>query len=172
LFKHAVINDHNKTPDQFIPKKVNGIKNELIEVLQKYRDLTKFELANSTPLSTVFESTDYVISLFSEFINLIGSHQSGQTEPLTIVKAKKMGNNQIIFTKQFGSAISGFDDGMAAVDAQVESIISKIETHKMKGITDQTQMMNLIVDEFIPLVGNNAFEQLEYIINNLINEYR
>ncbi|MDP6401300.1 MAG: hypothetical protein QF622_08015, partial [Candidatus Marinimicrobia bacterium] len=65
-----------------------------------------------------------------------------------------------------------FDDGMAAVDAQVESIISKIETHKMKGITDQTQMMNLIVDEFIPLVGNNAFEQLEYIINNLINEYR
>jgi hypothetical protein len=40
----------------------------------------------------------------------------------------------------------------------------------MKGITDQTQMMNLIVDEFIPLVGNNAFGQLYYVTNNLINE--
>ena len=170
LFKHAVINDHNKTPDQFIPKKVSGIKNELIEILQKYRDLTKFELADSPSFSTDFEPTNYVISLFSEFINLIGSHQSGQTEPLTIVKARKMGNNQIIFTKHFGSAISDFDDGMAAVDAQFESIISKIETHKMKGITDQTQMMNLIVDEFIPLVGNNAFKQLKYITNNLNNE--
>jgi hypothetical protein len=59
---------------------------------------------------------------------------------------------------------------MAAVDAQVESIILKIETHKMKGITDQTQMMNLIIDEFIPLAGNNAFEQLYYVTNNLINE--
>ena len=170
LFKHAVINDHNKTPDQFIPKKVSGIKNELIEILQKYRDLTKFELADPPSFSRDNEPINYVISLFSEFINLIGSHQSGQTEPLTIVKARKMGNNQIIFTKHFGSAISDFDDGMAAVDAQVESIISKIETHKMKGITDQTQMMNLIVDEFIPLAGNNAFEQLYYVTNNLINE--
>lgn len=156
LFRHALLWDNEKLPSDFKRCQSISTAKRIAKMLQNYRDLEKLD-------------TNYVTKLLSDFLNIIGEHHPTVNGPIVTIKPGSI-YNDLIFTPQFKIVVKKFDDGMAAVDRNVDWIISQIKHSILNRNNNFMEMFNTIYPKFCKIEGKKAARQFEGIFLNLYRE--